>query len=373
MKITGILMLLWGLSLLAAGLSCTFKIDGSHNFTAKNHTSVPQNINKNVTILDLSYNQITLNSTDIRILQTYVLLTELNLNNNKIIFLHNNSFGSLSNLEILSISSNSINAIEQNAFVGLDKLKQLYLCQNKISQLNPYTLMPLKSLMALNLQDNMISYFDIPRQFQLEKIILHGNPWNCSCGLHNLQNWLNTSKVMLECENITMCSSPDALKNYSIKAAPYKNECHSKSPILITQLANVHFKSSGNTTLFQNLNDTANNITKNAEFKPLGKSWALLVGVVVLVLVTSLLIFIAIRCPTWCNFLFSFNHRRLNEQEVDTYEEDFTVYSNSLPQTPDTNPEESIVIFDQLSAFVVDEDGFIEDKYIDTQEMCEEN
>ncbi|XP_072468526.1 leucine-rich repeat-containing protein 19 isoform X2 [Notamacropus eugenii] len=264
MKITGILILLWELSLSAAGLSCTFTIDGSHNFTAKNHTSVPQNINKKVTILDLSYNQITLNSKDISILQTYVLLTELNLNNNKIDFLRNNSFGRLSNLEILSISSNSIHTIEQNAFVGLDKLKQLCLCQNKISQLSPYTLIPLKSLTALNLQDNLISYFDIPRQFQLEKIILHGNPWNCSCSLHNLQNWLNTSKVMLEYENITMCSSPDALKNYSIKKTPYKNGCHSKSPSPTTQLSNIHVKSSGNPTLFQNLNDTMNNVTKNA-------------------------------------------------------------------------------------------------------------
>ncbi|XP_074056345.1 leucine-rich repeat-containing protein 19 isoform X2 [Macrotis lagotis] len=304
MKITGIFILLWEFLLLATGLSCTFKIEGSHNFTAKNYTSVPQNINKNVTVLDLSYNQITLNSRDINNLQLYVLMTELNLNNNKIVFLQNNSFGSLFNLEILSISSNYINTIGRNAFVGLDKLKELCLCQNKISQLNPYTLIPLKSLMTLNLQDNMMSYFEVPRQFQLKKINLYGNPWNCSCSLHNLQNWLNTSKVMLESES-------------------------------------------------------------------LGKSWPLLVGVVVVVLVTSLLIFIAIRCPTWYNFLFSYNHHRLEEQE-DSYE-DFTIYSRSLPQTEDTNPEENIVRLDQLNSFVVDEDGFIEDKYIDAQEMCEEN
>ncbi|XP_044516574.1 leucine-rich repeat-containing protein 19 [Gracilinanus agilis] len=370
MKITSILILLWELSLLATGLSCTFKIDGSQNFTAKNYTSVPQNINKNVTLLDLSYNQITLNSTDISILQAYVLLTELNLNNNKIVSLRNKSFGSLSNLEILSISSNSIITIEQNAFVGLGKLKQLCLFQNKISQMNPYTFVPLKSLIALNLQDNMINYFDVPRQFQLKKINLHGNPWNCSCGLHNLQNWLNTSKVMLENENITMCSSPDALKNYSIKVASY-NRCHSKSPL--TQFSNINFKSSANPTFFLYFNDTSDNKTKNAEAESSGKSWALLVGVVVVVTVTSMLIFIAIRCPTWYNFFFSYNHRRLDEQDTDKFEGDFTVYPNSLPQTPDTNPDDSIVIFDQLSSFMVDEDGFIEDKYIDTQEMREEN
>lgn len=39
----------------------------------------------------------------------------------------------------------------------------------------------------------------------------------------------------------------------------------------------------------------------------------------------------------------------------------------------DANSEETTVIFEQLHSFVVDDDGFIEDKYIDSHELHEEN
>lgn len=158
---------------------------------------IPADINKDVTILDLSHNQITLNIRDTSVLQTYFLLTELYLFENNVTILYNNSFGNLSNLQILNICRNSIRIIQQDAFIGLKKLKQLYLCQNKMLQLNPEIFVPLKNLKLLNLQGNLISYFDVPQLFPLEIIILYGNPWNCSCGLLNLQNWLNTSNVTL--------------------------------------------------------------------------------------------------------------------------------------------------------------------------------
>lgn len=158
---------------------------------------IPADINKDVTILDLSYNQITLNITDTGVLQVYFSLTELYLIGNSIIILHNNSFGNLSNLNILNMCRNSIHIIEQGAFIGLNKLKQLHLCQNKILHLDPDILVPLQNLQLLNLQGNLISYFHVPQLFHLEVIILYGNPWNCSCGLLDLQNWLNTSNVIL--------------------------------------------------------------------------------------------------------------------------------------------------------------------------------
>ncbi|XP_021513503.1 leucine-rich repeat-containing protein 19 isoform X1 [Meriones unguiculatus] len=336
------------------------------NFTRRNYALIPEVISNNVTILDLSYNQITLNASDIRVLQMYSLLTELYLMENNITVLYNSSFSNLFKLEILNICGNSISAIQQSSFAGLNELKQLYLCQNKILQLNPDIFVPLNNLKVLNLQGNLISHFDAPQLFHLELLTLDGNPWNCTCSLLELQNWLNTSNVTLENESITVCSYPDDLKHYSIKSAPFTTECHSK--FISTIAEDLYFQPNMNSPF----NSSLSNLTENSEHKPVGKSWALLVGVVVTVMLTSLLIFIAIKCPIWYNILLSYNHHRLEEHEAETYEDGLTRNPSSLSQITDTNSEDTTVIFEQLHSFVVDDDGFIEDRYIDINEVHEE-
>lgn len=344
------------------------KIEIKYNLTEKNYSLIPENIDTNVNILDLSYNQITLNITDIKTLQTYLLLTQLYLIKNKISILQNNSFGKHSNLEILNICRNSIHIIQQDAFAGLTKLRQLHLCQNNILQLNPDLFVPLKSLTLLNLQSNVISYFDVPQLFHLELITLEGNPWNCSCSLLKLLNWMNTSNVTLENADSTMCSYPSIFKGYGIKTAPYTVECHSKFPSSTNEDLYINFQLLSDSTF----NSSLNNLTGYSGHEPLGKSWAFLVSVVVTVVVTSLLIFIVVKCPMWYNYLLSYHHHRLEEHEAEIYKDVFTENASSLPQIHEANSEETI-IFKQLNSFVVDDDGFIEDKYIDTQELCEEN
>lgn len=98
----------------------------------------------------------------------------------------------------------------------------------------------------------------------------------------------------------------------------------------------------------------------------LGKSWTFLAGVLGFVLSTTLLIFAAIKCPTWYRYLISYSHRRLEENDSQMFEQEFSADMSSSPTVSCTSNEEPIVIFEKIHAFVPGEDGFIEDKYIDS-------
>ena len=90
--------------------------------------------------------------------------THLNLNNNKIQILHNDSFvqrkGGLPNLTMVSIRSNQLKKIEINAFQGIKKLKMLDLYNNTLEFMNSYpksVFVPIsRSLEVLDVRRNLI-------------------------------------------------------------------------------------------------------------------------------------------------------------------------------------------------------------------------
>ncbi|ETE70391.1 Leucine-rich repeat-containing protein 19, partial [Ophiophagus hannah] len=267
---------------------------------AKNHSSVPSNLNKDISVLYLSCNHITLDKNDKEILCQYNNLSELYLNNNCIVLVSNYSFEKLLQLKILDVSSNHIATVEKAAFAGLNELQILNLQNNKITQLNSDVFAGLNKLKVLNLQNIFLKDFDIKVTFNSICIKLSGNAWTCSCDLLlSLQRWLNNSTMI---------------------------------------------------TVIQ----------------PIGKSWTFLMGVLAVILSTTALIMAAIKFPTWYRYLISYSHRRLQEkEESELFEETFTPQLCMPPQTSETNEEEPIVIFEQFRPYVPEDDGFIEDKYID--------
>ncbi|XP_069096844.1 leucine-rich repeat-containing protein 19 [Pleurodeles waltl] len=121
-------------------------------------------------------------------------------------------------------------------------------------------------------------------------------------------------------------------------------------------------------------NNTGNSTAGNASTSP-GKSWNFLAGVVGVVLATSFFILMAIKFPKWYNYLASYNHHRLQEYQPDMFDQEFTSDMSTAPQTTPSmlDEDDCMVVFEQKNIFVTDDDGFIEDKYIDAQELTEES
>ncbi|NXH51185.1 LRC19 protein, partial [Rhabdornis inornatus] len=334
--------------------------------SGKNLFNISLNLFQNITKLSLKNSKITLEDHDKEILGRFINLTELHLNENNITILKNNSFYNLKNLITLDISNNCISTVHKAAFAGLNQLSVLNLSYNMIAQLDSDTFTSLGSLTVLDLQYNFLTYFHIKSSFKPIKIVLAGNPWICSCDLLDLQIWLTASDVTLENESNTTCTFSN-MEKISIKMAAIQTaDCKIEKTSLentVTSTPAVNLRSSALITALTPDNITGNNGTR-AELPLVGKSWTFLAGVLGLVLGTTLLIFTAVKCPAWYHYLISYRHRRLKEHDSEMFEQEFSDDMRPSPTVLGKSSEEPIVIFEKVHA-CGDEDGFIEDKYID--------
>ncbi|NXU64001.1 LRC19 protein, partial [Horornis vulcanius] len=333
--------------------------------SGNNLFNISLNLFQNITKLSLKNNKITLEDHDKEILGRFTNLTELHLNENNITVLNNNnSFYNLKNLVTLDISNNCISTVHKAAFAGLNQLSVLNLSYNMIAELDSDTFTSLENLSVLNLQYNFLKYIQIKSSFRLIKIVLDGNPWIC-CDLLDLQIWLTASNHLIafslltftENESNTRCTLPN-MEKISIKmAAIQPADCKSIRCTHIISLCDVTDSLTTQQHSTKAL-ETLSNSLINVYFVKLplvGKSWTFLAGVLGFVLGTTLLIFTAVKCPAWYHYLISYRHRRLEENGSET----------PSPSVSSTSSEEPRVIFKKVHACGDEEDGFIEDKYID--------
>ena len=145
-------------------------------------------------------------------------LKDLHLSGNEIFYLHSSSFEDLRSLETLNLDMCEIKYIERNVFIGLDKLVVLNLRYNYLKILPPGVLRDLEQLRSIDIGANNLQFleddlfrnstqvqnvslfknqftslnrttFD-PIKSSVELIDLSNNPFNCTCQIAWLVDWL---------------------------------------------------------------------------------------------------------------------------------------------------------------------------------------
>ncbi|NXT47157.1 LRR70 protein, partial [Pluvianellus socialis] len=158
-------------------------------------------------------------------------LERLSLSHNPIGSIHPFAFKELNKLRYLSLKNVKLKCIAVNVFFGLNSLSQLILSYNDLENINSSTFTLLNNLMYLQLDRNKISSigngtfekmgqslkmlslaFNNITELQpevlkplvsLTHLQVNYNPWNCSCKMLRLLNWLASSpiSVKIHCQN----------------------------------------------------------------------------------------------------------------------------------------------------------------------------
>ncbi|NXM29458.1 LRC19 protein, partial [Oxyruncus cristatus] len=306
----------------------------------------PSSLPRNITSLDLSFNSLVV-PRDRTLLMHFPSLRSLNLSNNAMPTLSPAIFSNLGALHLLDLSSCGITSLHMDTFQGLGNLHTLLLRNNSLQELDVPFLLPLKALFHLDLQHNELVSVDtwsLQLMETVPQVRLEGNPWVCDCTAHPLQQWLRRRKEKL-------AGAPKPRGGQTPQGwAPVSDSCQAVLPSVLTHPWLTMCLSC----------PTATTTTLPATGKG-GRSWPYLVGFLVTAVGISILIALAAKCKLIHKNFASYHHRPLPE-------------ISSIGGSPmedcsswDRGSCESQSIQADLQA--EDDDGFIEDNYIQPSEQ----
>ncbi|KGL77962.1 Leucine-rich repeat-containing protein 19, partial [Tinamus guttatus] len=326
------------------------------NCNGKNLLYAPSSLPRNITSLDLSFNSLVMPSHG-TLLMHFPSLLSLNLSSNALLTLYPAVFSNLRALRLLDVSSCSISYLHSEAFKGLVNLHTLLLGNNNLRELDISLFLPLEALFHLDLQNNALISMDTSVLQHMEavpQVRLEGNPWVCDCITYPLQQWLRHRKAV----QVT-CASPPELSGQDITALDFQDlGCKKKQ----------RFPRADNMTL------PLMTVTQNNTTAPAGKggrSWPYLVGFLVAAITISLLVAVAAKCKLFHKNFASYRHRPLPDtssiggshmEESTSWDRDTSVRGLS----------ESLPMPNAAGLHAEDDDGFIEDNYIQPSEQLQD-
>ncbi|XP_035020153.2 trophoblast glycoprotein b [Hippoglossus stenolepis] len=121
-----------------------------------------------------------------------LMLKVLDLSNNDLVILPDDTFSSLSNLVNISLQNSSIISV-LNGTLKVPPLRDLDLRDNSLRVL------PTTTLAEFSLKPDL-------------SLWLAGNPWRCDCFIEEMLLWLKNSTQVMDVQNLT-CADPEALRH----------------------------------------------------------------------------------------------------------------------------------------------------------------
>ncbi|XP_051237324.1 immunoglobulin superfamily containing leucine-rich repeat protein 2 [Dicentrarchus labrax] len=237
---------------------CTCQDKLSHQFADcayKDLLVVPVGLPSNVTTVSLSANKFKLLKSKSFVNITQV--TSLWLAHNEIVIIERDTLAPLIQLRNLDISYNKIVNFPWEDLRNLTALQLLKMNNNEMVNLPKDAFSTLKELRSLRINNNKFTTIvqgTFSALLSLSHLQIYTNPFECSCSLEWLRDWITTTKISVPEPNTILCAAPEHLKGIKVTNIP-KLDCQAPA-VTITYQPNIE-----NTELYEGFTVILNCVT----------------------------------------------------------------------------------------------------------------